>query len=186
MKQEIEAGDLVAVVPKAPGYNCVAVVTNVFKKNCTVVVLDQTLCFAAGELSPSFHDIMLLSSHWRLGTEVIVSGLGSSTSQHLNGSSGTIVRPPEQTHPLFVQRSNEEMPCLLLYVKVQTGASRECVMVEPKYLMTCSTPVATKVDRDNLSRHGGFLSSTASLTSGVLQSLLPSCQGRSRHDSTKK
>jgi len=41
LKQEIEAVDLVAIGPKAPGdkCNCVAVVTNVFKKHYTVIVL---------------------------------------------------------------------------------------------------------------------------------------------------
>jgi len=112
-------------------------VTHVFKKHCTVVVLDQTLCLATGESSSS-HDIRLLSSHWRLGTEAIISGFGGSTSQYLNGSSGTIVRPPEQTHPSFVQRSNKEMFCLLLHVKVQTRDSRECLMVEPKYLINAA------------------------------------------------
>jgi len=283
MKQEIEAGDLVAIGPSAPGdyCNCVAVVTNVFKKHCTVIILDQTPCFAVGELSSNFHDIMFLSPHWRVGTEVIISGLGSSTSQHwmvlwellfgllnrrtlrsskeaaskchvkvqivmqddgwqridefLNcdrykhihnppeycdlaqlsvpstttgsgsssyGDAGLGSSPSLKSSPctevtisgLGSSTSQHWMVlwellfCLLngctpcsskeatskCHVKVQTGDSTECLLVEPKYLTTCSTPICTKLDIDNLSRRRVLLSSTALVTSGRLRRVLPS------------
>merc|ERR1712137_1191014 len=139
-KQDVEPGDLIHIDRSStPHRSRTAVVMKVHEAHCTATLLDETLSWGIGEIWPNFSDIMLVSSCWRVGVEVTLSGLTNSRTAGLNGRAGVIVKHVRQGHPSFVQtrtgKANE--PLLTLCVKIHLpGGSAKSVLLKPQFLMT--------------------------------------------------
>jgi len=147
---ELKPGDLIHVGSGVSGdhKNCKAVVTAVHEVHCTAVVLDDELCLGVGEIWPNFSDVTLVSSHWRLGTEVVVVGLQNPNIQVHNGATGVIVEHAKHGHPLFMQRHDpSEKPHLTLCVKITSGgAGVKKLLLKPRFLITCDAYFASIAD----------------------------------------
>lgn len=136
-KDDIESGDLIMIGPLVRGEfrNCKAVVTHVQDDHCTAAVLDEDLCRGIGETWPNFSDIVILSSHWRVGTEVIISSIMNAKNRKFNGTEGVIVVHPKKGHPCFMQKGTGHNPNLVLCVKVCLDGVSTSLMLRPACLV---------------------------------------------------
>merc|ERR1712037_347590 len=132
-------GDVVILGPRSPPEfrQCPAVVTRVAEVYCDVVVLDDSKRFGVGECWPSFDDIVLVSSAFRLGARVVVAGLTKERTRHLNGCTGSVTCHPRNGHPTFVHKaSSPDRPQLTLCVGLDdpAGGKVSSVLLEPRFL----------------------------------------------------
>jgi len=137
-KHDVEAGDLIFIDRSAARAhrNCRAVITKVHEAHCTATVLDETLS-GIEEIWPSFPDILLISSCWRVGVEVVLSGLKNPKIKALNGTTGIIVSHVRQGHPSFVQKGESNIARLSLCVRISlSNGSERCVLLSPQFLKT--------------------------------------------------
>lgn len=133
-----ELGDVVILGDRAQEHRqCSAVVTKVADTHCTVTVLDESRRFGVGECWPGFDDIKLDSSSWRLGSHVVIDGLQSAKTRHLNGLSGKVVPHPTKGHPTFISKpSAPDLPQLTLCVTLDdpVAAGQRSVLLEARFL----------------------------------------------------
>lgn len=135
----VECGDLVVLGDRVPQeYRaCPAVVTKVAESHCTVAVLDERRQFGIGECWPAFHDISLESCSLRLGTHVIVDGMGGSKTKHLNGLTGCIAKHPREGHPSFIRKpSNPDKPQLTVCICFDDASASKVrsALLEPRFI----------------------------------------------------
>lgn len=102
-------GDVVKIVAGV-SRGTSAVVTEVAERHCTVALLDDAMSKGLGQLWPSFDQLELVSSAWRLGERVVLQGLTAPKLQHLNGLRGVVAKHPRQEHPAFVTRQQAASP----------------------------------------------------------------------------
>lgn len=144
---DVQAGDVVLLGSQVVSEfrHKHAVVTEVHKAHCTVAVLDDSHRFGVGECWPGFSDVSVLSTDWRLGSEVIVDGLQGAKTRAFNGKTGVIVVHPKQGHPCFLQKSGEAgsedrpHPQLTLCVSLppaEPGGKEKKTLLEPRFLKT--------------------------------------------------
>jgi len=138
---EVKSGDVVMLSDRVPQEyrTCPAIVTSVAEKHCTVAVLDEARQVGIGECWPGFHDISLVSSMLRLGTQVVISGMGGARTKHLNGLTGTICEHPREGHPSFVRKpSSPDKPQLTVCISFNdpSASSGRAALVEPRFLIS--------------------------------------------------
>lgn len=118
---------------------CPAIVTALAATHCTVTVLDAFLEAGIGECWPNNSDVSLMSSRLRLGSRVVINGLSSQRTRHLNGVYGTVCKHPRQAHPSFVCKDavSNVSPRVIVCVRVDAraeGGKTSCFLLEPRFL----------------------------------------------------
>jgi len=139
---DMQAGDVVILGSGAPPEfrRSSAVVTKVAETHCTVIVLDESGRFGRGECWPCFADMELDPDRgpWHLGNRVMIEGLTSSRTKHLNGFSGIIAAHPREGHPTFVRKpADPDRPQLTLCIRLDDPAAageKGSVLLEPRFL----------------------------------------------------
>jgi len=134
-----EVGDVVTLGSRAPEEHrgAAAVVTAVAEKHCTVVVLDESRRFGAGECWPSFEDLKIEVAHLRLDSKVRLVGLQGARTGKLNGFTGKICTHKREGHPIFIRKpSDPDKPQLTMCVRLDEPelAGERQVLVEPRFL----------------------------------------------------
>ncbi|CAE8594716.1 unnamed protein product [Polarella glacialis] len=138
-------GDVVVLRSRVPAeyHLAAAIVTETKATHCTVIVLDESHSYGAGESWPSFKDLEPVSQDWRLGSRLVVSGLQSKKTQHLNGAVATVISHPRHGHPCFIQKNSAPgRPVLTLCVRFddRKSAGMSSVLLEPRFLVPWSVP----------------------------------------------
>jgi len=134
-----ESGDVVVLGKGVPSefIGRPGVVMAVADAHCTVAVLDETGCFGIGECWPNFHDFKIQSQQWRLGARVVLAGLKSNRTKHLNGRSGRIITHPRSGHPTLICKDKApDQPILTMCIAFddQADTSNKPVLLDAKYL----------------------------------------------------
>ncbi|CAE8676280.1 unnamed protein product [Polarella glacialis] len=134
-----ELGDVIILGERAPAdqRGAAAVVTKVAEAHCTVIVLDASRRFGAGECWPSFEHLAIESRDGRLGSRVLISGMTGSKTSKLNGFSGTICLHKREGHPTFIRKpSAPDVPLLTFCVRLDEPelAGEKIVLLEPRFL----------------------------------------------------
>jgi len=118
-----------------------AVVTEVHEAHCTVAVLDESHRFGVGECWPDFSDVRVLSTAWRLGSEVVIDGLQGGKTRAFNGKTGVIIEHPKQGHPCFVHKPSgvgtDDRAHLTLCISLppaESGGKEKKTLLEPRFL----------------------------------------------------
>jgi len=151
-------GDLVILSkPLKPEFHlCPVVVMEVKSARCSVAVLDPSRSFRIGECLAHVSDLQPIHSEWRLGGQLVITGLGHGKMKHLNGLSATVCEHKRHGHPCFVQKAGDSNAEFRLKICVQwhdpqvdeSGA----VLLEPRQLAPCSAqslgeqPLATTLE----------------------------------------
>lgn len=136
----IQVGDLVRLGIGAPAEyrDCRAVVTKVAETHCTVIVLEDGKFTGIGECWPGYQDVSILDRTWHLGSKVVINGMSSERTKHLNGLTGTVTAHPKNGHPSFIRkRSSPETPQLVICVAfhdVKAAREQKSAMLEPQFL----------------------------------------------------
>lgn len=136
----VQVGDLVRLGVGAPAEyrDCRAVVTKAAETHCTVIVLEDNKFTGIGECWPGYHDVSILDRTWRLGSKVVINGMSSERTRHLNGLTGTVTAHPKNGHPSFIRkRSSPETPQLVICVTfhdVKAAREQKSAMLEPQFL----------------------------------------------------
>jgi len=134
-----ELGDVVSLGRGAPQEYAGrrAVVTRVSVTHCTVVALDNDRRRGIGECWPSFGDVTIESTAWRLGNRVVIHGLQSARTKRFNGLTGTISAHPREGHPTFVRKpAAPDQPLFTLCIRLDDprAAGQTTVLLEPRFL----------------------------------------------------
>jgi len=134
-----EIGDVVTLGSRAPEEHrgSAAVVTAVAEKHCTVFVLDESRRYGVGECWPSFGDVSVQTSHYRLDSQVRLVGLTNSKTIRLNGFTGRVCAHKREGHPVWIHKpADPERPQFTICVRMDDplGAGEKQVMLEPRFL----------------------------------------------------
>jgi hypothetical protein len=133
LEGKIEIGDIVLLRQGVPQefYDHAAMVVRCSSNYCTVVVLDESRRYGIGECWPNYENVVLESTMLRLGTHVLVAGLQSARTKHLNGQVGVISTHPKQGHPVLIDRpAHPNKPQLTICVALHDSP----VILEPRFL----------------------------------------------------
>lgn len=134
-----EVGDLVFLGNGVPQEyrSFSAIVTKVAESHCTVTVLDESRRGGLGECWPGFQDVLVTSSAWRLGTRIVIEGMQSDRTKHLNGLTGTVSNHPRHGHPMFITKSScPNIPQLVLCIIFddREAARERSAFLEPRFI----------------------------------------------------
>jgi len=137
--EPVQVGDLVLLGNGVPQEyrSFPAIVTKVAESHCTVTVLDKSQQGGLGECWPGFQDVLVTSSAWRLGTRVVIEGMRSDRTKHLNGLTGIVSKHPRNGHPMFIMKSScPNIPQLVLCIVFDDpeAARERSALLEPRFI----------------------------------------------------